>query len=124
MYLGRITFGRGCTVGLTSHVAAGASLPPFTSIGPNSCNWEALPPVKGEYGPLSNEGTKPHWTLNVLVIPLQAIARLLKALPWMAALIGLVIEEPGRTNSFVDRLTSVLRWFTVRYLSQINSASC
>lgn len=113
MYLGRITLEKGCTVGLTSHVAAGAHLRPFTELGPNSSSWEAdtAGPTKHVSNPVKNANS--HWLLKILVIPIQVLARFLKALPWMAALIGLVVEEPEQMDSFGDQVGAVLRWFAV-----------
>ena len=113
MYLGRITIGHGCSVGLTSQVAAGTHVPARSRLGSNSSSWEVTPSTECNRGLNIHRKAKTHWLLTALVTPIVGLARFLKALPWMGGLVGLVMVMPGEADSFSAELGEVLHWFAV-----------
>lgn len=111
MYLGRITIGNNASIGLASNVAAGTTVPEGACIGPNSSSWEASDADEANRDLVASRIPKPHWTLSFLLgYPITAIVTFCGAIPWLAALIGLVSHEPEGDHS--DLLRIVLIWFS------------
>ncbi|KAH7025947.1 uncharacterized protein B0I36DRAFT_293654 [Microdochium trichocladiopsis] len=110
MLLGRITIGRNASVGLSSVVAPGTTIPEGTCIGPNSSSWEMGDDADESNRDLSATRTpEGHWALRLFITaPLWIIARLLYLTPWVLGLLGLVYgkaPEPGSS------IASTLDWF-------------
>ncbi|KXJ90956.1 hypothetical protein Micbo1qcDRAFT_225819 [Microdochium bolleyi] len=112
MLLGRITIGRNASVGVSSVVAPGTTVPENTCIGPNSSSWEM-----GGGGGDSNENRElsatrqptPHWALTAFgTAPLWIIARALYLSPWILGLLGLV---HGRQPEPGSHFVATLNWF-------------
>ena len=110
MYLGKITLRVDSTVGLGSIVAAGASVPPNTCIGPNSSSWEADEAEEGNRSLASSTIPGTHWLLNIaLGLPLQALITFVGVLPWLGCLVALVNHQPK--GSLTDELRKMIIWF-------------
>ncbi|KAI5806142.1 hypothetical protein EDC01DRAFT_700371 [Geopyxis carbonaria] len=109
MYLGRIVLGRRAAVGLQSIVAAGATVPADTCIGPNSSSWELADAAESNRSLSASQIPEPHPVLALLVLtPLKALVSFVGMLPWMLGLLGLVMEEPAQSP---DMVQSVIAWF-------------
>ncbi|KAI8666877.1 Carrier domain-containing protein [Fusarium sp. Ph1] len=109
MYLGRIKIGAGCSVGVASIVAPGSELPPNTCLGFNSSSWEMEDADEAYRDQLPGQARKPHWLLQCLfTMPLKLVAWFLTLVPWMAGLIGMVIQKPSESNS---PLRGIINWF-------------
>ncbi|KAL9078001.1 MAG: hypothetical protein Q9157_003086 [Trypethelium eluteriae] len=109
MYLGRIVLGKNSSVGQSSIVAAGTSLPENACIGPNSSSWEWKDADESNRDLSASKIPGGPWTLNTFVtMPVMVMVRFIGALPWMIGLIGLVISSPQKSQ---DQLASVLFWF-------------
>lgn len=109
MYLGRITIGRNCSIGLKATIAAGAFLPEDTCIGPNSSSWEWKDATDANRDLSPSKIAQPHALLQwFIVLPIRIAFRFVALLPWMGGLVGLVIQEPKPSQ---DMLRSVLIWF-------------
>ncbi|KAG7435493.1 putative peroxisomal-coenzyme A synthetase [Fusarium oxysporum f. sp. raphani] len=112
MYLGRITIGSNCSVGMSSIVAPGTNMPPDTCLGFNSSSWEMQDASEEYRDQLPSEKPKPHWVLNLLfTMPLKLIGLFLSAVPWMAGLVGMVTTQ-GQTVNHKAPLRSSVDWFT------------
>ncbi|KAF5566745.1 coenzyme a synthetase [Fusarium phyllophilum] len=112
MYLGRITIGSNCSVGMTSIIAPGTTMPPGTCLGFNSSSWEMQDASEEYRDQLPSEKPKPHWVLNLLfTMPLKLIGLFLSAVPWMAGLIGMVTTQGQKVNHKAP-LRSSVDWFT------------
>lgn len=109
MYLGRIHIGRNATVGMSSIVAPGASIPDNACIGPNSSSWEVEAADEANRDIMLSKIPSAHWSLEWLVTkPLITIGWVFSLLPWFFGLLGLVITEPVDTNT---PIYSILQWF-------------
>ncbi|EXL60860.1 hypothetical protein FOCG_00135 [Fusarium oxysporum f. sp. radicis-lycopersici 26381] len=112
MYLGRITIGSNCSVGMSSIVAPGTNMPPDTCLGFNSSSWEMQDASEEYRDQLPSEKPKPHWVLNLLfTMPLKLIGLFLSAVPWMAGLVGMVTTQGQKVNHKAP-LRSSVDWFT------------
>ncbi|MBE3111861.1 MAG: AMP-binding protein, partial [Acidobacteria bacterium] len=96
MYLGKITIGRNSSVGTASIVAPGTTVPENTCIGPNSSSWELSAADEGNRDILGSSRPSTHWALTFFVtLPLVFLKWIISLLPWVAGLIGLVIQSPN-----------------------------
>ncbi|CZR40482.1 uncharacterized protein FPRO_05382 [Fusarium proliferatum ET1] len=112
MYLGRITIGSNCSVGMSSIIAPGTTMPPNTCLGFNSSSWEMQDASEEYREQLPSEKPKPHWVLNLLfTMPLKLIGLFLSAVPWMAGLVGMVTTQGQKVNHKAP-LRSSVDWFT------------
>ncbi|KAF5981974.1 coenzyme A synthetase [Fusarium bulbicola] len=112
MYLGRITIGGNCSVGVSSIIAPGTTMPPDTCLGFNSSSWEMQDASEEYRDQLPSEKPKPHWLLNLLfTMPLKHIGLFLSAVPWMAGLVGMVTTQGQEVNHKAP-LRSSVDWFT------------
>ncbi|EWG44724.1 hypothetical protein FVEG_05723 [Fusarium verticillioides 7600] len=112
MYLGRITIGSNCSVGVSSIIAPGTIMPPNTCLGFNSSSWEMQDASEEYRDQLPSEKPKPHWLLNLLfTMPLKLIGLFLSAVPWMAGLVGMVTTQGQKVNHKAP-LRSSVDWFT------------
>ncbi|KAI1053177.1 hypothetical protein LB506_012316 [Fusarium annulatum] len=112
MYLGRITIGSNCSVGMSSIIAPGTTMPPNTCLGFNSSSWEMQDASEEYRDQLPSEKPKPHWVLNLLfTMPLKLIGLFLSAVPWMAGLVGMVTTQGQKVNHKAP-LRSSVDWFT------------
>jgi len=111
MYLGRIDIGHNCSIGVASSVAAGASLPDNTCIGPNSSSWETAGADESNRDLNQSNIPKGHWLLNWTIgFPLAIVLAFCGCIPWLAALVGMVYGKPGSEHP--DALRTVLIWFS------------
>lgn len=109
MYLGRVRIGRNATVGMSSIVAPGTTVPDNTCIGANSSSWETDAAEEENRDLMLSAIPGVHWVLQWFVTkPLLTFAWVVSLLPWFFGLLGLVIEEPIDT---VAPLYSILMWF-------------
>ena len=110
IYLGRISLGSYSSVGLGSIVAAGTSLESNACLGPNTSSWEAQDADESNRDLSASNIPTCHWTLSLhLGLPLQMIALVVGALPWLGCLTALVIHEPK--GGIVDELRQIIIWF-------------
>ncbi|EXA29003.1 hypothetical protein FOVG_19432 [Fusarium oxysporum f. sp. pisi HDV247] len=110
MYLGRITIGDNCSVGMSSIIAPGTNMPPDTCLGFNSSSWEMQDASEEYRDQLSSEKPKPHLLLSLMfTMPLKLIGLFLSAVPWMAGLVGMVTTQSAKHES---PLRSSVDWFT------------
>ncbi|SPO07257.1 related to coenzyme a synthetase [Cephalotrichum gorgonifer] len=113
MYLGRIIIGRGATVGVASIVAPGTEVPENTCIGPNSSSWELQDASEENRDLLSDKRPGAHWVLTLFgTLPLLGASWIISLLPWLTALVGLVITAP---QDSVNPLYSILNWFAAAH---------
>lgn len=109
MYLGRIVVGRNATVGAASIIAPGTEIPDQTCVGPNSSSWELEDATEANRDLLSAGMPKSHWALSLLITaPLYAAMSFVRLVPWMAGLVGLVLEPPTQN---INRFYSIINWF-------------
>ena len=109
MCLRRIVLGANSTIGLTSFVAPGTILPDNTCIGPNSSTWEVKDATEANRDLSTKRVPKPSAILSVVLgLPIQALVEFVSLLPWMGGLIGIILEEPGKSP---DVVVSVTIWF-------------
>lgn len=107
MYLGRISIGKNCVVGLKSHVAAGSDVPDDTLIGANSSSYEMS--NSSATGPIYKPKVKPHILLQVSgIIPIQILVLFVSSLPWMGGLVGIVSNQ---TQSDTSNARSIVLWW-------------
>ncbi|KAG5791266.1 hypothetical protein H9Q69_009692 [Fusarium xylarioides] len=112
MYLGRITIGSNCSVGMSSIIAPGTTMPSDTCLGFNSSSWEMQDASEEYRDQLPSEKHKPHLVLNLLfTMPLKLIGLFLSAVPWMAGLVGMVTTQGQKVNHKAP-LRSSVDWFT------------
>ncbi|KAF5543338.1 coenzyme a synthetase [Fusarium mexicanum] len=112
MYLGRIIIGSNCSVGVSSVLAPGTTMPPDTCLGFNSSSWEMQDASEDYRYQLPSEKPKPHWVLNLLfTMPLKLIGLFLSAVPRMAGLVGMVTTQGQKVNHKAP-LRSSVDWFT------------
>ncbi|KAM7185000.1 hypothetical protein V8F20_011984, partial [Naviculisporaceae sp. PSN 640] len=110
MYLGKITIGNNASVGLASILAPGTSVPEGGCIGANSSSWEqdqswAADPMCAPY-----KSPRPHWLLDLFgTLPVLFLAKGVKAIPWVAGLLGMVMSHPLDT---ITPVISIIRWFS------------
>ena len=110
MYLRRIIIGENSSIGISSIVSAGSEIPPSTCIGPNSSSWELEDADEANRDLSPGAAAKPHWLLTCLfTVPLSVVAWFASIMPWLAGLIGMVIQRPLDNHS---ALRSILSWFT------------
>ncbi|KUI70196.1 Putative peroxisomal-coenzyme A synthetase [Cytospora mali] len=113
MYLGKIRIGKNATVGQSSIVAPGTTVPDNTCIGPNSSSWELDDADESNRDLLMSNIPGAHWLLSLLVTqPLVLISWVISLLPWFAGLVGLVMTEPNNT---LTPLYSILMWFAATH---------
>ncbi|KAI1172946.1 hypothetical protein F4777DRAFT_581417 [Nemania sp. FL0916] len=110
MYLGKITIGNDVSVGVSSVVAPGTTLPDGACIGARSSSWE-LQDANEENRDLSaTKAPKPHWTiLGFGVFPLRILSSVIYNVPWLLGLVGLILPEAKQLRS---QLITVLHWFS------------
>lgn len=121
MYLGRITIGDHCTIGLKSIVAPGSVLVDGTYIGPNSSSWESGDVTEAEHSVSPSKVASPHVLLSGLVLwPLFSFARFVRAIPWMASIYPLVSFPPIVHQNL---LASILSWFSAPHRIGIHYAA-
>ncbi|KAH6607917.1 hypothetical protein Trco_004230 [Trichoderma cornu-damae] len=115
MYLGRIVIGDNASIGLSSIVAPGAVVPPNTCIGPNSSSWELGDAAEENRGLSPGQAPKPHILLTCfLTIPLVFMSWALSLLPWLAGLVGMVMDMPPMPTPVPDAspVRDILDWFS------------
>ena len=113
MFLGKVHIGKNASVGLSSVVAPGTSLPEGACIGPNSSSWEIQDAEESNRDLSSNRVPGAHFLLELLVcIPISGVINLCKASPWIAGLVGIVRLEPTQS---VDLIKSIVDWFAEPY---------
>lgn len=110
MLLRRIVIGRNASVGVSSVIAPGTTVPEETCIGPNSSSWEMdRDATEANRDTSATKAPEAHWALRLFVTaPLWAAARLLYLTPWVLGLLGMVYgkaPEPGSS------IASTLNWF-------------
>ncbi|KAK4626435.1 Oxalate--CoA ligase [Fulvia fulva] len=110
MYLGRIHIGANASIGVSSFVAAGTTVPDNACIGPNSSSWEVKEGADEANRDLcSSKIPDAHWTLEWIVgKPLELLVRFCGAIPWLGSLVALVIHKPEEAK---DQLNGVIMWF-------------
>ncbi|KAJ4141732.1 hypothetical protein NW768_000949 [Fusarium equiseti] len=109
MYLGRITIGEKCTVGMSSIVVPGTTMPANTCLGFNSSTWEMHDASEEYRDQLPSERKSGHWLLNILLtFPLKLLAMFVAALPWAGGLVGMVLKKASSSTS---PLRSSVDWF-------------
>ncbi|MCJ1437717.1 hypothetical protein MMC27_007104 [Xylographa pallens] len=109
MCLRRIVLGANSTIGLKSFVAPGTILPVNTCIGPSSSTWEAGDATDANRDLSIKRVPKPNAILSVVLgLPIQALVGFVSLLPWMGGLIGIILEEPGKSPDAVESITI---WF-------------
>jgi acyl-CoA synthetase (AMP-forming)/AMP-acid ligase II/acetyltransferase-like isoleucine patch superfamily enzyme/acyl carrier protein len=110
MYLGHVRVGKAASVGLSSIVAPGTSVPDNACIGPNSSSWEA-DDASEEFRDLSaSKIPGAHFLLSLFVTPISLIVTLCKSGPWIGGLVGLVLTQPEPS---ADRVRAIILWFAV-----------
>ncbi|MCJ1382767.1 hypothetical protein MMC17_005880 [Xylographa soralifera] len=109
MCLRRIVLGANSTIGLKSFVAPGTILPENTCIGSSSSTWETKDATESNRDLSIRRVPKPNAILSVVLgLPIQALVGFVSLLPWMGGLIGIILEEPGKSP---DVLESITIWF-------------
>ncbi|QPC74472.1 hypothetical protein HYE68_005224 [Fusarium pseudograminearum] len=109
MYLGRITIGEKCTVGFSSIVVPGTTMPANTCLGFNSSTWEMQDASEEYRDQLPSARKGPHWLLNILfTLPLMGLSHFVAALPWAGGLVGMVLKK---ASPRVEPLRSSVEWF-------------
>jgi hypothetical protein len=112
MYLAPIVIGRNASVGLASVVAPGSCVPPDACIGPNSSSWELDDATEANRDLLPSRVPEPQWVLQLLAtLPVVVVTQFVGLLPWLLAVVGLVMEKPPRDPS-IGRVLNILNWFT------------
>lgn len=110
MCLGRITIGRDVSVGVSSVVAAGTTIPDGACIGARSSSWELRDASEENRDLSATKAPKPHWAISGFgIFPLRVLSRFLYHVPWLLGLIGLVLPEVTPMRS---QLITVLHWFS------------
>ncbi|KAI9163735.1 Oxalate--CoA ligase [Paramyrothecium foliicola] len=110
MYLGRIRIGENASVGTASIIAPGSDIAPSTCIGINSSSWELQDADEANRNICASKRPRPHWVLTCLLTgPIALIAWFLSITPWLAGLVGMVIQQPLDKRS---PLRDILDWFT------------
>ncbi|KAI1810370.1 acetyl-CoA synthetase-like protein [Poronia punctata] len=110
MYLGKITIGRDASVGVSSSIAPGATIPDAACIGGRSSSWELRDANATNRNLSATKAAKAHWAVTLFgVYPFKVVSTFLYQLPWLFGLVLLVIPaaEVKRTQ-----LITVLHWFT------------
>ncbi|CZR56254.1 related to coenzyme a synthetase [Phialocephala subalpina] len=109
MLLGNIGLGRNCSVGLKAHIAAGSTIPENTYIGPNSSSHEMDDAMQDNGGTIQRKQPQPSALFQLFVIvPVQLVVLFVSSLPWMAALVGIVSNQPSITT---DGVTTIINWW-------------
>ncbi|KAI1160883.1 acetyl-CoA synthetase-like protein [Nemania serpens] len=110
MFLGKITIGRDVSVGVSSVVAPGTTVPDGACVGARSSSWE-LQDANEENRHLSaTKVPKPHWTvIGFGIFPLRVVSIFVYNVPWLLGLVGLVLPEAEHLRS---QLITVLHWFS------------
>ncbi|MCJ1395012.1 hypothetical protein MMC18_007893 [Xylographa bjoerkii] len=109
MCLRRIVLGANSTIGLKSFVAPGTILPDITCIGSSSSTWETKDATEANRDLSMKRVPKPNAILSVVLgLPIQMLVGFVSLLPWMGGLIGIILEEPGKSADIVE---SVTIWF-------------
>lgn len=128
MYLGKITLGANTFVGQKAIIAAGTYLPDYTCIGPNSSSWEMRDASEANRDLSPNKVPGVSIFLELLVsTPIFFVVKFFSALPWMAGLLGIVMNYPTLSN---DMPKEVAIWFTsptriaFHFLARILHAVC
>ncbi|MCJ1478824.1 hypothetical protein MMC13_007508 [Lambiella insularis] len=110
MYLCRIALGTGSSVGLKSFVAPGTNLPMNTHIGPASSSWETKDATEANRDLSSRRVPKSPAILSLLLgIPVKSAVAFISLLPWMAGLLGVIMDAPGDSG---DVVAAVVIWFS------------
>lgn len=111
MYLGRINIGSNASVGLASTVAAGTTVPANACIGPNSSSWEVGDADEYNRELAASKIPQAHWALDIFLgYPIIFLCMFVGAIPWLAALVGLVYHEPA--ENVADYLRTIIIWFS------------
>ncbi|XEU97329.1 hypothetical protein FSHL1_002615 [Fusarium sambucinum] len=109
MYLGRITIGDKCTVGFSSILVPGTTMPANTCLGFNSSTWEMQDASEEYRDQLPSERKSAHWLLGLLfTFPLKLLSLFVAALPWAGGLVGMVLKK---ASPAVSPLRSSVEWF-------------
>lgn len=125
MYLGKITIGSNSSVGLKAHVAAGTTVPPNRSIGPNGSSYQLDDNI--DDGVPGYKKPDVHPLLKIFaIIPVEIVVVFVSSLPWMGGLFGIVKNEPTRAH---DSVRAIIFWWSTteriafHYLAQaLNTA--
>lgn len=111
MFLGRVSVGKSASVGLSSIVAPGTSVPDEGCIGPNSSSWEAGDASEENRDLSASKIPGAHPILSFLLItPISLLVTLCQSGPWIGGLVGLVLTKPQNTT---DKVKSIIDWFAV-----------
>lgn len=109
MYLGKIKIGRNASVGVSSVVAPGTTVPDNVCIGPNSSSWELDDATESNRDLSATKVAGAHWALSVFgTAPLWILAKFLYLVPWLGGLVGLVLRNSSPEG---NPLTATLDWF-------------
>lgn len=85
MYLGSVRIGKNATVGMSSIVAPGTTVPDNACIGPNSSSWEVECAEEANRDLMISKIPGAHWVATWLVTkPLVTISWLISLLPWVS----------------------------------------
>ncbi|KAI0103868.1 hypothetical protein GGR51DRAFT_523727 [Nemania sp. FL0031] len=110
MYLGKIKIGRDVSVGVSSVVAPGTTVPDGACIGARSSSWELRDASEENRDLSATKAPKPFWVISLFgILPLQVISKFIYNVPWLLGLIGLVLPEAVKMRS---ELITVLHWFS------------
>ncbi|RYP85290.1 hypothetical protein DL769_001021 [Monosporascus sp. CRB-8-3] len=109
MYLGKVRIGNNASVGVSSVVAPGTTVPDDICIGPNSSSWELEDATEGNRELSATKVRSPHWALWIFgTAPLWLLAKFLYLVPWLGGLVGIVVKSPSLDG---DPLAATLDWF-------------
>jgi len=110
MLLRRIVIGRNASVGVSSVIAPGTTIPEGTCIGPNSSSWEMdRDATEANRDASATKAPEAHWALRLFgTAPLWAAARLLYLTPWVLGLLGMVYGKSPKPGSSI---AATLDWF-------------
>ncbi|KAI0393121.1 acetyl-CoA synthetase-like protein [Xylariaceae sp. FL0594] len=110
MYLGKIKIGRDASIGVSSTVAPGATIPDSACIGARSSSWELRDANAANRNLSQTKAAKAHWVIKLFgVVPLKIVSTFLYNLPWILGLLLLVLPAAQPMRS---QLITILHWFT------------
>ncbi|KAH7116342.1 peroxisomal-coenzyme A synthetase [Dactylonectria macrodidyma] len=109
MLLSPITIGRNSSVGLSSVIAPGSTVPSDACLGPNSSSWEMQDADESFRDlPASRAPTLRPIAKLFLVYPVVLIGWLLALVPWMAGLVGMIYSH--HTSQW-STIRGTVAWF-------------
>ncbi|KAM5343355.1 hypothetical protein ACJ41O_011892 [Fusarium nematophilum] len=109
MYLGPITIGQNSSVGLSSVIAPGSTVPSGACLGPNSSSWEMQDADESFRDlPASRAPTLRPIANLFFVCPVVLIGWFLALVPWMAGLVGMI--DSHQTNQW-STVRGTVAWF-------------